>query len=592
MMKRFFTAMLGSLAAIWISVGLIMILAVLFITALVVRSNGGISAPAEIEKNSVLHIDLATSVVEREGGNNFESVILQQESNTVVLADLLNAIRKAADDSKIEGIYLTGGGLSAGQAALNDIADALREFKKSGKWIVAYADNYTQGDYILSSGADELYVNPVGMVDVHGLSATVTFYKGLLDKLGVDVQVIKVGTFKSAVEPYVLTSISDANREQMEQFLSGIWGNFADYMAEGRDKKVEDINNWADSMLLAADPVTYVQNGVVDSLFYKHQVTERLVSLTGVDEEDDLKMVEIPAYIAHLEAKNLKLDKKGRHVAVLYAVGEISESGNSGIASNSLVPQINDLADDDDVAALVLRVNSPGGSAFASEQIWEALQQFKAKGKPFYVSMGDYAASGGYYISCGADRIYASPVTLTGSIGIFGLIPNAKKLLNDHLGITESTVKTNLTGNFPTVTEPMTEYERSCMQGYVNRGYETFVGRCAEGRDMPVDSIKAIAEGRVWDGMTALKLNLVDELGSLDDAVAAIAKKVGLHPGQFRCYPDAEPGIWDILAKARGNIKAKVVRSYLGDNYELIERVNSISEMSTLQTRMPDITLH
>lgn len=592
MMKRFFTAMLGSLAAIWISVGLIMILAVLFVTAIIVSSNGGVSGPKEIEKKSVLHIDLATSVVEREGGSDFESFIMQSESSTTVLADLLRAIDEAATDSRIDGIFLTGGGLSAGQAALNDIADALRQFSASGKWIVAYADNYTQADYILASAANELYVNPVGMVDVHGLSSTVTFYKGLLDKLGVEVQVIKVGTFKSAVEPYILTSISDANREQMNQFLGGIWSTFAGYMAESRKTDVATINCWADSMLLAADPKSYVERGVVDSLYYEHQVNDRLAYLTGEKEADDVKMVEIADYIAHIQAKDIKLGKEGKHVAVLYAVGEISESEKTGIASKSMVPQIEKLAKDDDVAALVLRVNSPGGSAFASEQIWEALQQFKATGKPFYVSMGDYAASGGYYISCGADRIYASPVTLTGSIGIFGLIPNAKKLLNDHLGITESNVRTNLTGNFPSLTEPMTEYEMMAMQGYVNRGYETFVSRCAEGRDMPVDSIKAIAEGRVWDGATALKLNLVDELGTLDEAIVAATSQVGLKSSQFRCYPEIEPGIWDILRQARGTLETAAMKIWLGDEYEITNQLKKLDEMDRLQARMPAISVH
>ena len=585
--------MLAALAAIWISVPLLCIIALLFVGAIVSIGSSGKEngTPAD---GSVLYINLATTLAERPSNPDMQSVIYGIEEEATLLQPTLNAIRQAADDDKIEGIYIDAGPLSGGLASVYTLATAIDDFRKnSGKWVIAYGDNISQASYLVASGASELYLNPEGMVDIHGLASNITFYKGLLDKLGVEMQVVKVGTFKSAVEPYILTSISDANRLQMQALLDAMWDKVAEHIAGCRDTGKEAVNEWADSMLLTQAPSTLVDRNIVDSLLYRHQAEEIIKDRLGISHSKDLPIVPVERYAdADSPLNKLYRTRNGKEIAVLYAEGTIAESGSSGITSDRLVPQILDLAENKEVAAMVLRVNSPGGSAFASEQIWEALEQFKKAGKPLYVSMGDYAASGGYYISSGADRIFASPVTLTGSIGIYGLIPNFHGLLTDHLGITQSTVSTNSFGAFPDVAKPLSPFELASMQNMVNRGYETFVSRCAQGRDMPVDSIKAIAEGRVWDGATAREIGLVDELGTLDQAVEAVAEAAGLSSYTLVEYPDNKPNIWSILIAASRDLDTSVRRSVMGkEAFELYSEINRLSSLKGVQAISPVIEI-
>lgn len=585
MLKNFFTAFLGSMAALWLTV---ILSGVLSIVMMVVMMAGvsKMSPSATVQKKSILYIDLTGSIAERQQQTRLIDELYSQGERPIALDEVLRAIRRAAEDDKIKGIYIDCNGATSGLATADAIVNALRKFRESGKWVIAYGDNISQGNYYIASAADSLFVNPVGSVDIHGLSATTLFYKNLLDKLGIEMQVIKVGTFKSAVEPFMLTEMSEANRLQQETYINNIWGYMSGRIASMRGVSEAEVNSWADNLVMTQNPRSYVDRHIVDGLRYRHAVEATLAALTDV-KPDELRLV-TPAEYCSATTGNTS---GGHKIAVLYAVGDIVDSGSEGIVGDKMVPLILSIAEDEDIEGMVLRVNSGGGSAFASEQIWEALQQFKASGKKLYVSMGDYAASGGYYISCGADRIYAEPATLTGSIGIFGLIPNAEGLLRDHLGVTSGTVSSNENGSFLSLIHPMTPMQRNAMQGYIDRGYETFVGRCAEGRDMPVDSIKAIAEGRVWDGMEALRLNLVDQLGGIDMAITDMADDLG--GGKIRIveYPVIRPEWWEEIVAIQTHMAEGKVRSELGPLYSYYRESRRILEANHLQCRMQPVSL-
>ena len=558
-MKRFLYYFLGSMAAIWLSVILGGLLILLTFAALVANS----AKTAAVEDDSVLHISLSGDIVDRETPVSLLAMLQNPGAQQQSLVDILAAIREAKDDDDISGIFLDCQGASVGLAQAQAIIDALTDFRADGKFVYAYSDNYTQGDYFIATAADSLFLNPIGMADIHGLQSTTIFFKGLLDKLGVDVQVVKVGTYKSAVEPFILTEMSEANREQQTVFLGRIWESIAGSIAERRKVNADSVNAWANSFAFAQPAETYPARKIVDRLVYRHQVDQLLINKASAmtDEPRQPRLVSVDQYLS-ARAIDTSLrpasGKPEKNIAILYAEGDITESEPEGIASERLVPEILNLIDRDDIDGLILRVNSGGGSAFASEQIWEALRQFKTQTKkPFYVSMGDMAASGGYYISCGADRIYAEPLTLTGSIGIFGMIPDFEPLLRDKLGVNTQTVATN-TGNAPTSYKAMTPEQRQAMQSYVDRGYELFTSRCAQGRHMSVDSIKAIAEGRVWDGRSALELGLVDKLGSLHLAVADMARALHVDPADvgLQALPEIQLEWWQEIAKMNPELQS------------------------------------
>ena len=583
-MKRFLISFAGTVAGIWFSILLFCIAG--FVLLIVMFAGMGSSASKSVRKHSVLYIDLSAPISEYRQNVNLMTR-LQGEDPSVVLTDLTDAIDASADDDRIEGIFLECNGSTAGLAQRRAIIDALNRFRKSGKWVYAYGDTYTQADYyVAAAGADSLFVNPSGTIDIHGLAATTVFYKGLLDKLGVEMQVVKVGTYKSAVEPFILTSPSEASVEQQRLFLDNIWKTVTSDIAKARKVPADSVNAWAESLIMTADAKTYVKRRMADATAYRHAFIERLEDLT---DEDDIRLV-TPAEL--LAAGAFKEKKGNATIAVLYAEGDITEDGDGGIASSRLVPEILDLADDDDIDGLILRVNSGGGSAFASEQIWEALQQYKATtGNPFYVSMSDYAASGGYYISCGADKIYAEPLTLTGSIGIFGLIPNARGLLTDKLGLTTSTVSTNPGGFPPTIFEPMTEKQRTSMQSYVERGYELFVSRVAAGRHMKPEQVKLIAEGRVWDGTEALKNKLVDKLGGLEAALKDMAAQLNVETYTVERYPEVPDKLLDIVMKMSTDVESSALERALGEDMKLYEALRSLRSMSPVQARMQNIEI-
>lgn len=586
MMRRFLTAMLGTMAGIWLSV-LIFGVAVIVLIAVLV---GRMAQETVIEENSILYIDLTGVIDERAVNGDVMTQLTAVLEPSQAYNEIIFSIKKATKDHRIKGIYINCGGSSVGIATREEIVAALKDFKTSGKWIYAYGDNITQGDYYIACVADEIYLNPVGLVEIHGLSATTLFYKDLMDKVGVEAQVLKVGTYKSAVEPYILTEMSRASREQQSYFLGRIWNSVSGDIASMRGVTTNDVNKWADNMIFTLPADSLVSYGVVDNLCYRHEIESKLKSLIGVSSDNDLNLVTPHQYYSESSIENAL--EVNPHIAVLYATGNIVDSGDEGIVGDKMAPMILDLAKDDNVKGLVLRVNSGGGSAFASEQIWEALEQFKKTGKPFYVSMGDYAASGGYYISCGADKIYADPGTLTGSIGIFGIIPCAKELMTENLGITSSTVKTNVNGEFPTLIEPMTMAQRNSMQAYVERGYETFVARCAEGRDMPKDSIKRIAEGRVWDGLTAKELGLVDEIGGLNNAVNAIASQLNMSSTEVKEYPELEVNIFaELVANTNVAIPQQLYEENCAELVKYIQTIKHIRSMTPMQCRMEEIII-
>lgn len=588
MLKRFFENFLAVLAGLWVTIFLCFLLIMVFVGAIVsLTSTDAKPDMVSLKDHNVLRISLDGTVTDRAIPINLMDQLYGDNKTSLPLNDIVRALKLASEDKAIDGIMLDCKGASMGMAQMQAIITAINQFKESGKWVFAYSDNYTQGNYALACAADSIFINPIGMVDVHGLSTTVVYFKDMLDKLGVDVQVVKVGTYKSTVEPYILNDMSDANREQTSQFLSNIWGNISEHIAKNRKVSTDTVNQWANGFLFAKATEDYVKLKVVDGMKYRHEFDDMIAAKIN---EDEPNYVDFTNYVSL--QKNINSSKSGKQIAVLYAVGTITESAKDGIASETIVPQILDLAEDEDIDGLILRVNSGGGSAFASEQIWEALQQWKSiTGKPFYVSMGDYAASGGYYISCGADRIYAEPLTLTGSIGIFGLIPNVQKLLNDKIGIHTSTVSTN-TGNFPDFFRTMNPEQRAAMQGYVERGYELFVSRCANGRHMPVDSIKAIAEGRVWDGSAALRIGLVDKLGGLQQAIADMASELESAEDYYVVeYPAVKFKWWEELLDMSNQMQSKAMENQLKEWVPYYTTIKNIKQLAPLQARMDYIEL-
>ena len=554
-MKKFILIVCGSFVGAFLAFMFFM-LATVILSFAIMGSMGSMSSKktAIVTKHSILKIDLGTAISERSGNDPIDMMSLMSGEgmpSSLGLNTILSAIENAADNDKVDGIYMECNGVSAAPATLKAIRRALKEYKKSGKWILAYGyEGINQADYYLASVADSIYLNPVGAVDLHGMASVTPYMKKLFDKVGVEMQVVRVGTFKSAVEPYMLEDISEANRLQQEHYLGVIWKEMLDSIAAGRKLQSEALNSLCDSVILTFAATDLVKNRLVDKLVYQNEMEDILKARTEVDKKDDLNYVGPDDLASSLEES-----VGGDHIAVVYAVGEIDGSGSigsteEGINSENLSYTIRKLMDDDNVKGMVLRVNSPGGSAFGSEQIWKAVHDFKAAGKPVAVSMGDYAASGGYYISCCADRIFAERTTITGSIGIFGVIPSFSELIENKLGVHMASVKTNENADMGALGKKMTPAQLAAMQNMVNQGYELFTKRCADGRHVTQDSIKQIAEGRVWDGITAKQIGLVDEFGGIREAVAWVANKAKLGKDfKTQNYPDLEDPFQSLLDK-------------------------------------------
>ena len=550
----------------------------------------GIAAASEsetqVQKNSIMMLKLNGTLTERSQTTPF-ATIMGNGYESFGLDDIIASIQKAKENEDIKGIYLEAVSLESGFASLEAIRNALIDFKQSGKFIVAYADTYTQGMYYLSSVADKILLNPYGMIEWRGLASVPMFYKGLMDKLGIEMQIFKVGTYKSAVEPWTNTAMSDANREQVNAYLTSIWDKVTNDIAQSRELTVAQLNNAADSMLLLQPAEESVALGLIDTLVYKNDVRNFLKKMANIDEDDDMPVLGLKEMINI--KKNVPKDKSGNIIAVYYAYGEIdglSSADESGITSEKVIRDLRNLKEDKDVKAVVFRVNSPGGSAYGSEQIWYAISELK-KEKPVIVSMGDYAASGGYYISCNADTIVAEPTTLTGSIGIYGQVPNAKGL-TDKIGITFDVAKTNAYSDFGVITRPMNEGEKRLMQAYIDKGYDLFLTRCSEGRGISKEDMDKIAQGRVWSGTTAKELGLVDVLGGLDTAIDIAASKADIESYTLMSYPNKE-SLWQtIIHTDPGNyIRMQLLDGTMKEIYRQISILEDLEQQDYIQARMP-----
>lgn len=542
---------------------------------------GMMSTPITVlEENTIYRIDLSGILVDQAAEDNpFDGLLADVSGKTAVttvgLNDLLSNIALAKDNDKILGIYLRGGDLSAGSASAKALRDALLDFKQSGKFIIAYADSYTQTNYYIASVADKMYLNAVGNIAWDGLTAQKQYFARLLDKIGVEIQILKVGTFKSAVEPYFRTSMSAEDRKQTEQYLDGIWSEMKTAVATNRQLTVAQLDAYADECMSLQPQHKYVDYGFVDTLVYVQDMDSMLRIYAGTK---DYKVLS-NSKMTHVErAENKATDK----VAVLYAEGAIYDSGKDGIVDTEVIKTVKKIHKDDDIKAVVLRVNSPGGSANASEQIWHAVKTLQAKGLPVVVSMGDYAASGGYYISCCADYIYAEPTTLTGSIGIFGTVPNASKLMN-KIGLDIDGVSTNQHSalSVNALYKGMNKQEMALMQSMVERGYELFTNRCAEGRGMSQEAIKKIGEGRVWLGKDALEIGLVDELGNINSAIAKAAELAELGQYTIVDYPEKKDPVKELLKMFDNTTPEE----------RLIMRVREFASEPRIMALTPEVTI-
>ena len=581
-MKQFLKFTLATIVGIFITT----LLGILILFAVIGAVAGKSETTTVLKPNSVYEIDLEGTLIDRSKDDPFSAAFAdamgQTATASIGLDDILSNIEKAKKDANIVGIYLKGGSLFGGFASIKEIRNALIDFKKSGKFIVAYADNYSQKMYYLVSVANKVLINPQGMLELKGLSAETMFFKNTLDKLGIEMQIVKVGTYKSAVEPLVNTKMSDANREQVTVYMGSIWKTFLTDVSASRKIPVEQLNEYADEMMMFQPTIKAKEYALVDSLVYIDEVDSILKSsVKGMKKTDELVFVKHSAMIKLPDTS--KFDKN--KVAVIYGVGEITNEDGDGIVAKDLVKTINDVAKDSSVKAVVFRISSPGGSAYASEQIWHALSKLKAK-KPLIVSMGDYAASGGYYIACMADKIVAEPNTITGSIGIFGVIPNISGL-NKKIGVTYDGVKTNKLSDAISVNRAFTPEERDLMQNYVNRGYELFVKRCAEGRKMTIVQIKAIAEGRVWTGEDALKIGLVDRIGGLKDAIKMAVNRAKLKTYNVSEYPVKESFETKFMKSFTEDMETRFVKAQLGEQYNLYKQVKNLDKINGIQARLP-----
>lgn len=583
-MKDFLKFTLATITGLIVTGVIVFFISILVFFSMVSSSE----SETQIRKNSIMMLDLNGALAERSQENPFE-FLLDDEYSTYGLDDILSSIKKAKENEEIKGIYIQATSLATGFASLEEIRSALKDFKESGKFIVAYGDTYSQGLYYLSSVADKVLLNPQGMIEWRGLAAAPMFFKDLLAKIGVEMQVFKVGTYKSAVEPFVSTEMSPANREQVNVYLASIWGQLTSDVAESRKVSVDSLNAIADRMIMFHPAEESVKCGLADTLIYKNDVRNYLKAMAGIDEDDRMPVLGLKDMVN--VKKNAPKDKSGNVIAVYYAYGEIdggtsSSTGEEGINSVKVIKDLRKLKEDENVKAVVLRVNSPGGSAYGSEQIWYAVSELK-KEKPVIVSMGDYAASGGYYISCNADTIVAEPTTLTGSIGIFGMFPNAKGL-TDKIGLNFDVVKTNQYADFGMLTRPMNDGEKGLMQMYVNQGYDLFLTRCSDGRGISKEELDKIAQGRVWTGSTAKELGLVDELGGLDKAVEIAIAKSGVDAYTVMSYPKKESFLESLMNTNPGKyVKARMLNGKVGEMYRQFSILENFDKCDRIQARVP-----
>lgn len=582
-MKDFFKYLLATIVGILLSGFLMMIIFFGIIGAMISMGD----KPVEVKENSLLILKLDNPIVDRASNNPFEGFnpMTMSASKQLGLYDIIKAINNAAEDENIKGIFIENRSIPAGAATIEEIRDALIKFKESGKFIVAYCDGYSQKAYYLTSIADKIMLNPEGMVEWSGLRSEVMFYKNAFEKLGVEPQILRHGKFKSAVEPFMLDKMSPENREQISTYMGSIWNHWVAGISQARNIPVEKLNAFANEMTIRNAKTAY-ENGIIDSVVYKDQVIDYLKTLTGIEEKKDLNAIEIAKYIKvpSKKKKGLAKDK----IAVVYASGQIVDGDGSAedVGGDKFSKAIRQARRDSTVKAIVLRINSPGGSALASEIIWREVTLAKQV-KPVIVSMGDVAASGGYYIAAPADTILASPTTITGSIGVFGMYFNVKEGMNKKLGLTVETVKTNEFSDFGTIYRPMTAEERNVGQQVVEEIYQTFIAHVAEGRGMAVEQVDNIGQGRVWSGTNAKEINLVDSYAGLARAIEIAAEKVGLEKYRVTELPKLEDPFEALIKDITGSARAWIIGDELMTTYKPYEQMMKMVRNQGVQARIP-----
>lgn len=583
-MKSFIKYTFATVVGLFLTMTLFTIIGIISLAGMIATE--GMGAP--IEEKSILRLNLSGGALEERSSSNPFASLLNDGDEPLSLEDALLALKKGAKNDNIEGVYIESGAFGATPAMAQELRQALVEFKESGKWVIAYGDSYGKMGYYLASVADSVLLNPEGTVDFSGMASEIMFYKDVLEKVGVKMQVFKVGTYKSAVEPFISSEMSPANREQVTSYLFSIWTNILKDVSKSRGIEIAKLNALADSLTMISEASQGVNGGLVDRLCYIDEVKTILREKCGLADDEDLVFASV-SDVAKSETLDDKVDEQ---VAVYYAYGEIvqeqgfSLSQDHQIVGEKMVEDLKNLREDDDVKAVVIRVNSPGGSAYASEQIWREVVLLKEK-KPVVISMGGMAASGGYYISCAANRIFAEPTTLTGSIGIFGMIPDASELLTKKIGFKYDVVKTNEMSDLGSPSRSFNAAESAQIQKMVNRGYDTFTKRVADGRGMAQDSVKMIAEGRVWTGEQGLKIGLVDELGNLDDAVAHAAELAKVEKFRAVSYPAPDSPFEQLLNTKKTGYLDSELRNVLGEHYDAFSFVRTIKDRDRVQARIP-----
>jgi protease-4 len=583
-MKNFLIYTLATITGIIVTSIIFFLIFLASLSAIVATGNRQVS----INQNSVLVLKAGVPIPDRGNPNPWSGfdVINMNFTSTPGLNDILADIRKAAQDDKIKGILIENGLQSPGWATIGEIRDALIKFRESGKFVLAWSDYVlTQAGYYLSTAADRIYLNPGAIMEFKGLSGEVMFYKKALDKIGIEVQVVRHGKFKGAVEPFILDRLSNENKEQIVDYVGSIWKNVVSGISDSRNIPVEKLDRIADD-LSSNNTGSALANNLIDGLIYRDELIDTLKILSGLSPDDKIELVSMWKY-SKVPDPNRQYSSRNK-IAVIYAEGTIvmGKGNETNIGGNKYAEIIRQLRKDSTVRSIILRVNSPGGNAVASDIMWQELN-LAAKVKPVVVSMGNYAASGGYYISVPATKIFASPVSISGSIGVFGLIPNAKQLMQDKLGISVESVNTNKYADFPSVFRPMTSYEKDVMQKSIEKIYSDFVSKVAEGRKMSFSSIDSIGQGRVWTGESAKKLGLIDEFGGLEDAIKGAAQLAGVEKYSLREYPVPEDPYTRIISSLTGDIRMRIMKNELGDNFRFYNDLKELSEMNGMQARLP-----
>jgi protease-4 len=582
-MREFFKYLFASILGFFVS--MIILFIICFVIVIGAISSIDSDKTVVVSNNSVLFLNLDQAITERTPKNPFGNlpIVGGEEKDGIGLNDFLKAVQKAKTDDNIKCIYLNVSSPNAGYATLREVRNALIDFKKSHKKIIAYSEVYTQGAYYLASVADKVYLNPEGALEFKGFSSELTFFKGTLEKVGVEMQVIRVGNYKSAVEPFILDKMSDYNRKQVTAYVGGLYNTFLTDIAQSRNIQKDSLYSIADNYKVQ-QPQDAVNFKMIDALKYKDQILEELKGLSGRTRGENIRTVSINDY-----AKNNTDTGEGKDkVAVIYANGEINggEGSDNQIGSERISRAIRKARLDDDIKAVVLRVNSPGGSALASDVIWREIVLTK-KEKPVIASFGDVAASGGYYIGCAADSIFVQPNTITGSIGVFGIIPNFQNLMTNKLGITFDGVKTGKYADIMATNRPMTAGERFIIQNELNRIYSGFVSRVADGRKKSKAYIDSIGGGHVWIGTDAVQIGLADRIGSFNDAIKAAAKKAKLKKYKVVEYPDVIDPWKSLMDEGTDKVKTYYTKQELGDNYMLYQQMKKVIASSGIQARMP-----